>query len=106
MTQPTLSHAEARKAYDRIGPLQDSQAFYEDQATDVLLQHGAFNTAAAVFEFGCGTGRFAERLLRDFLPPAAHYRGVDVSPRMVDLARTRLNPYGARLHTAWREIDI
>jgi len=31
-----LSHQEARRAYDRIGSLQDSQAFYEDRATDVL----------------------------------------------------------------------
>ncbi len=55
--------------YDRIGSLQDSQAFYEDRATGLLLQHGEFSSAESVFEFGCGTGRFALRLLEEYLPP-------------------------------------
>jgi SAM-dependent methyltransferase len=63
----TLSHDEARRAYDRIGSLQDSQAFYEDVATSLLLQHGDFPSARSVFEFGCGTGRFAQRLLEEQL---------------------------------------
>lgn len=91
-----LTHAEARRAYDRIGSLQDSQAFYEDRATDVLLRHGDFQAAEAVFEFGCGTGRFAMRLFRDYLSPVASYRGVDVSPKMVSLSLERLEPYASR----------
>jgi len=91
-----LSHQDARRAYDRIGSLQDSQAFYEDRATDVLLRHGDFGSAQAVFEFGCGTGRFARRLLTELLPPAARYRGVDISPKMASLARARLEPFASR----------
>ena len=91
-----LSPAEARRVYDRIGALQDSQAFYEDRATELLLHHGAFGSAEAVFEFGCGTGRFAQRLLTECLPPEAQYRGVDVSPKMVHLAQQRLAQYSAR----------
>lgn len=91
-----LSHQEARRAYDRIGPLQDSQAFYEDRATNLLLSQGDFRAAQAVFEFGCGTGRFALRLFAEFLSPGARYRGVDVSPRMVSLAQARLAPYSPR----------
>ncbi len=86
----TLSHQEARRAYDRIGSLQDSQAFYEDRATGLLLRHGEFTSAESVFEFGCGTGRFALRLLEEYLSPTARYRGVDVSPKMVRLAQARL----------------
>lgn len=93
-----LSHEEARRVYDRIGKFQDSQAFYEDPATRLLLREGDFRSAAAVFEFGCGTGRFALRLLTDFLSDDATYRAVDVSPTMVRLAQERLAPHSNR---AW-----
>jgi SAM-dependent methyltransferase len=93
---PTLSHDEARRAYDRIGALQDSQAFYEDRATRLLIEHGDFGSAEAVFEFGCGTGRFAARLLAEHLPPGACYAGVDLSPRMIGLAQARLAPWAGR----------
>jgi len=92
----TLSRPEARRVYDRIGAWQDTQAFYEDRAVAILLEHGEFASAHRVFEFGCGTGRFAARLLSDFLPEDARYRGVDLSPTMVGLARKRLAPYASR----------
>ena len=82
----TLSREEARRVYDRIGAKQDTQAFYEDVATGELIRQGDFSSAAAVFEFGCGTGRFARTLLADHLGPTATYRGVDLSPTMVGLA--------------------
>jgi len=91
-----LSHEDARSTYDRIGSIQDTQGFYEDRATDLLLDHGDFQSAAALFEFGCGTGRFALRLFKDWLSPEARYRGVDLSPKMVSLARARLAPYSPR----------
>ena len=96
MTPSTLSHAEARRAYDRIGRLQDTQAFYEDVVTSLLLQRGDFSSARSVFEFGCGTGRFAQRLLEKELSPGARYRGVDLSPRMIGLAQARLRPWAER----------
>jgi ubiquinone/menaquinone biosynthesis C-methylase UbiE len=92
----TLSHRDARRVYDRIGSFQDSQAFYEDRTTRELVQHGAFEKASAVFEFGCGTGRFAEMLLAERLPPAATYRGIDLSPTMIELARSKLARFGDR----------
>ncbi len=92
----TLSHEEARRAYDRIGPLQDSQGFYEDRATALVLLHGEFPSAESVFEFGCGTGRFAGRLFAEYLSPTARYRGIDVSPRMVRLAQARLASHSPR----------
>ena len=92
----TLSHEDARRTYDRIGSFQDQQAFYEDRTTGVLVAHGAFETAERVFEFGCGTGRFAATLLAEDLPPRAKYRGIDLSPKMTELARARLAPFGSR----------
>lgn len=96
MSLRTLSHEEARRAYDRIGSWQDSQAFYEDFATRDLVRHCQFESAQAVFEFGCGTGRFARRLLKERLAAAATYRGVDVSPKMIRLARAKLAEFGER----------
>lgn len=93
---PALSREQARRVYDRIGARQDTQAFYEDRATEVLVQHGQFGTALRVLEFGCGTGRFALRLLSHQLPQAARYRALDLSPTMVRLARERLAPFGCR----------
>ena len=93
---PALSREHARSVYDRIGARQDTQAFYEDRATEVLVQHGQFGTAHQVLEFGCGTGRFALRLLLHHLPQDARYRALDLSPTMVRLARERLAPFGSR----------
>lgn len=88
-----LSREQARRVYDRIGRAQDWQRFYEDPATSQLVVSSAFGSARLVVELGCGTGRFAARLLERELPPEARYRGIDISPTMVDLARQRLSPW-------------
>ena len=91
--RPALPPARLREVYDRVGASQDRQAWYEDAATDVLLRWGAFEDARAVVEMGCGTGRLAARLLER---SGATYRGTDLSPVMVALARERLAPFGDR----------
>ena len=105
MTLNTLSHQQARRTYDRIGSWQDTQWFYEDRATARVLQNGDFTSAESVYEFGCGTGRFALRLFEAFLPAAARYRGTDLSPEMVRLARTRLAGYSSRAEVILTEGD-
>jgi SAM-dependent methyltransferase len=89
-TRRFLSRTEIRAVYDRTGRWQDAQAVYEAPAVDALIAHGAFDEADTLFEIGCGTGRVAERLLRNHAPPDARYVGVDLSPTMVGLARERL----------------
>lgn len=98
-----LDTGAARRFYDRFGARQDSQAFYEDRALDLIVTHGDFRSAHRVFEFGCGTGRFAERLLTDpnGLPPDARYSACDLSETMVSLARQRLARFGDRV-TIWQ----
>jgi ubiquinone/menaquinone biosynthesis C-methylase UbiE len=91
-----LSHQQAKAFYDRFGKKQDWQGFYEDVATEALIRNGAFKKARAVVEFGCGTGRFAEKLLESHLPAAARYIGVDISETMVALATERLGRFGSR----------
>ena len=92
-----LSHEEAQAFYDRFGSKQDWQRFYEDRATTDLIDHASFEDAQSVFEFGCGTGRFAATLLAHHLPPTARYLAVDISSTMVALAQKRLGHFGLRV---------
>lgn len=92
----TLSHQEAKGFYDRFGARQDAQAWYEDRATSNLVAHADLAHVGSVFEFGCGTGRFAERLLRSHLPAGCTYLGIDISETMIELARGRLAPWDGR----------
>lgn len=89
-----LSTAQASRVYDRLAPVMNLSAIVEDKATNELLAHLDPAQAGSVFEFGCGTGHFARQLMRQ--APQATYRGLDVSPRMVALARKALQPFGAR----------
>ncbi len=92
----TLSKEEAKAFYDRFGAKQDRHAFYEDRATADLIAHAEFAAARRVFEFGCGTARFAEQLLDSHLPATCSYEAVDISSTMVQLARSRLARFGDR----------
>ncbi|HKI91477.1 MAG TPA: class I SAM-dependent methyltransferase [Gaiellaceae bacterium] len=91
-----LDAEQARRVYDRIGRLQDTQRFYENPALDVLVTRGRFGDAHAVVEVGCGTGTLAARLLGRELPADAQLVGVDLSPRMAALARGRVAGFGGR----------
>jgi ubiquinone/menaquinone biosynthesis C-methylase UbiE len=91
-----LSRSQITAYYDRFGAKQDTQAFYEDAALDRLIAHADFESADSVFELGCGTGRFASRLLSKHLRSSATYLGVDLSRTMVNLAEQRIAPYAER----------
>jgi len=91
-----LSPAEAKRFYDRLGSRQDWQGFFENPANNELTAHAAFESAHSVFEFGCGTGALAARLLQQHLPSDAGYVGIDISGTMVSLARERLKPWSDR----------
>ncbi|MEZ5064298.1 MAG: class I SAM-dependent methyltransferase [bacterium] len=101
-----LTVPEARAYYDRFGSKQDSQGFYEDPALDALVRVADFAHAEMVLEFGCGTGKFAERLLSRELPESARYVGCDVSPVMIDLATRRTAAFGDRCSILRSESDL
>jgi ubiquinone/menaquinone biosynthesis C-methylase UbiE len=96
----TLTPQQVGRFYDRFGRLQDTQAFYEDAAVAVLVRHADFGHASAVFELGCGTGRFASQLLAQHLPATATYLGTDVSRTMIELATRRVSPHAERARVA------
>src|SRR5690242_1011822 len=92
----TLTLEQAKAFYDRLGARQDWNRFYEDRAIERMIEKGEFATAHAVVEFGCGTGRIAERLLANHLPADATYLGLDLSSTMVEIASQRLAQFGTR----------
>jgi ubiquinone/menaquinone biosynthesis C-methylase UbiE len=91
-----LARSEAEAYYSRFGKKQDTQSFYEDAALDDLVAHADFESAKDIFELGCGTGRFASRLLSKHVLSSPSYLGVDLSQTMVDLARERITPFADR----------
>jgi len=95
-TGRTLSPAQARSVYNRIGRAQDWQSFYEHAPIAEMITRADFGSATSVYEFGCGTGSLGRRLLTDHLSPDATYHGVDVSDVMVRLASNRLMPWSGR----------
>jgi ubiquinone/menaquinone biosynthesis C-methylase UbiE len=99
LREPTgryLSPAEAKRFYDRLGSRQDWQDFFENSAINEMIAHAAFDSAHSVFEFGCGTGALAARLLQHHLPAEVRYVGLDISGTMVSLAQERLKPWSER----------
>ena len=58
-----LNKKTIQRIYDWIGTKLDSQSFYEQSGLDEVIKYGQFDIAHTVFEFGCGTGRFAQQLL-------------------------------------------
>jgi len=104
----TLTHEEARAYYDSFGAKQDSQIFYEGPAIKKLIANGHFDQATSVFEFGFGTGRFAQELITECLPPDAIYCGTDISSTMIQLATERLKSFGPRalITLATANVDI
>ncbi len=96
MSPPTLTPSQARSVYDRIGRKQDTQGFYEDPAVHDLLANARLAETTVLLELGCGTGRWALRLLEQHLPGDARYLGIDLSPVMLGLASRRLAGVGPR----------
>ena len=92
----TLTVSEARKYYDRNSAKQDKQGWYEDKALSDMCANAQLRDAAAVLEFGCGTGRLAEELLSRRLPEGATYLGLDLSSEMVKRARARIARFSER----------
>ncbi len=90
-----LTAADAKRFYDSIGKKQDVQ-FYENRALSALIAFSDFGAARSVFEFGCGTGRFAVELLGKHLSADCTYRGIDISETMIRLCTERLAAWNDR----------
>jgi SAM-dependent methyltransferase len=100
-----LTSPQASRFYDRFGSKQDRQGFYEDAPLADLAAHLRFEQARHVFEYGCGTGRYAARLLADHIAETATYAACDLSQTMIELARGNLAPFTRRV-TLWQSGEV
>ncbi len=89
-----LSQEDVEKFYDTFGARQDGAGYYEEVTLAELTRFAKFESASSIAEFGCGTGRFAEEMLR---VNNASYWGCDVSATMIQLSRSRLAKYDERV---------
>jgi SAM-dependent methyltransferase len=89
-----LTRQQTQAVYDRAAArVRDSESVYGGPAISALLAAADLraNCKGLLFEFGCGSGRLARRLLQEGeLGPGARYLGVDGSAASVELARRRL----------------
>ena len=89
-----LTQTETEKFYDALGAKQDGAGYYEDVTLAQLSRFADFESAISIVEFGCGTGRFAEEMLR---LNNASYWGCDVSATMIQLSKKRLATFSERV---------
>ena len=93
--------AEPQDIFDRFAPFYDHD--YRDQVDDLLLiEEIAQECGGPVLELGCGTGRVALPLLAAGL----HVTGIDISPALLELARTKISEQGATGHAKLVEGDM
>jgi len=92
----TLDIQKAKEFYDDFGEKQDKQSFYEDVALKTLLTGSQMESANRIFEYGCGTGRFASQILSENYASSSQYLGIDISDKMVSLAKQKLERIGSR----------
>lgn len=104
MNKRGLSHAQVEQFYDAHGSKQDGAGYYEDATWNDLIAHAKLDEVNSVFEFGCGTGKFAELMLSQHLNQNATYLGCDVSSTMVALSKKRLEKFGGRINI-WKSSD-
>jgi 2-polyprenyl-3-methyl-5-hydroxy-6-metoxy-1,4-benzoquinol methylase len=78
-----------RGDFDRIAALAEDGWDHNAHYHPVLLGHVPRGCRAAL-DVGCGSGAFA----RELAARGATVLGIDLSPEMARLARTRLAPYG------------
>lgn len=92
------SHAEAllttsqiKSFYNTVGPVLDVMSVVEDKPRQYALDSGAgLKECKSVLEIGCGTGRTADAMLKEY-PTIESYTCLEISKRMADLTKRRLD---------------
>ena len=73
------------------------------QVQDLALRYANANSSERVLELGCGTAEWASAFLLGH--PTANYVGVEFSPKMRDLASSRLASHGTRVQLLDQDLN-
>lgn len=86
--------APCAKFWDKIARKYSTQPVADEAAYQKKLEttQGYFRTDMNIFEFGCGTGSTAIA----HAPKIKHIRAIDISSRMIDIARTKAEKKGIK----------
>ncbi len=84
------SKEEAKKSYDRISRFYDyTEGLFEKRYINIALGKLAIKPGEIVLEIGFGTG-YALSIISEKTGREGKVCGIDISPKMMDLARTKL----------------
>ena len=92
------AQADVRATFDRLAAEYDELKLrvipgYR-QVQDLALRYASGHPCERVLELGCGTGEWASAFLRSHAE--TEYIGIEFSPKMRDVASTRLSFHGSR----------
>lgn len=88
-----VTREESKAWYDRIAKYYDLAGLVENRYKALALEMAGFREGEKVLEVGCGTGWALERIARQVGESGKAY-GVDLSPKMLEVARDRLQKAG------------
>ncbi len=88
-----ITREESKATYDRISKYYDLVGLFENRYKALALEMAGFRGGEKVLEVGCGTGWALERIARQVGESGKAY-GLDLSPKMLEVARGRLQKTG------------
>ncbi|MCH7592569.1 MAG: class I SAM-dependent methyltransferase [Planctomycetes bacterium] len=97
-----------QKYHDRVAPRYDDSygdtfwQWHDALTWDYLKPHLPVDSNAEVVDLGCGTGKWAAKLHKSGYPVTC----VDISARMVDQARTKLDQHRGVSRTTFVQADL
>ena len=74
--------------FDRCAPGWDADMVVDDSIVNIILDNTGVHEGARVLDVGCGTGVLVPFYLRRGV---ASVTGIDISPRMIEIARSKFN---------------
>lgn len=81
-----------RKNFSRFAASYDAYAGIQLRAAKRLSELTTTDSCAKILEIGCGTGNYTSLLRNKF--PSAKIKALDISSRMLDIAKQKLNSSG------------
>ena len=84
--------------------VEDNKYIYPQMVARVLAKHMPEDRAFTVIDVGCGTGALGEAIVN--IRPKSEIEGVDISPEMLEVAKTKLRADGSQVYSELHEADL